>query len=74
MSTTTPYPCCFLVRDVSDHYGTPTFDLLYHDLENGVLRCSEQVWDSSAQAEIDAERLANSQLAPLHWEVLRKLE
>lgn len=59
----------FQVRDISAQYGGPTFDLVFHDAESSVVRYSEAVWDSEAQARVEAERLEASHVCPVHWEV-----
>ncbi|GAB3478664.1 hypothetical protein [Azotobacter salinestris] len=59
----------FRVRDLSSHYGAPTFDLVFYDAENGVERHSEAVWNSQEQAILEAEHLDAAQLRPVHWEV-----
>lgn len=43
----------FVVRDISDQYEAPTFDLIFRDLEHGVERCSDSVWSSREQASLD---------------------
>ncbi|ASL28201.1 hypothetical protein ACG10_19190 [Azotobacter chroococcum] len=58
----------FQVRDISAQYGWPTFDLVFHDAESSVVRCSEAIWDSEAQALVEAERLEASHACPVHWE------
>lgn len=62
----------FRVRDLSEHYDAPAFDLVFHDTENGVERHSEAVWSSKEQAALEAERLDAAQLRPVHWEVCRQ--
>jgi len=59
----------FQVRDISAQYGGPTFDLVFHDAESSVVRYSEAVWDSKAQAQVEAERLEASRACPVHWDV-----
>jgi len=58
----------FQVRDISAQYGGPTFDLVFHDVESSVVRCSEAVWDSKVQALAEAERLEASRACPVHWD------
>jgi hypothetical protein len=62
----------FRVRDLSSHYGAPTFDLVFLDVENGVERHSEAIWNSQEQAILEAEHLDAAQLRPLHWEARRQ--
>ncbi len=60
----------FQVRDVSSYYNNePTFDVVYHDDEHGVVRYSDSVWSSHFAAEQEADRLERSKAAPTHWEV-----
>ncbi len=47
----------FRVRDISQDYGMPRFDLIFDDFENAVERYSESVWDTQAQAQIQADML-----------------
>lgn len=61
----------FRVRDLSSHYDIPTFDLIFHDAENGVERHSEAIWNSKEQAALEAEYLDAAQLRPVHWEACR---
>lgn len=62
----------FFVRDISEHYAVPTYDLIFRDSENGVERFSESVWATQEQATVAADLLDKSNRRPLHWEVLRK--
>lgn len=73
MTTARPrldYLCRFQVRDLSEHYDSPTFDIIFHDRENGVERYSEAIWTSPEQATIEAKRLDEAQLRPVHWDVI----
>lgn len=60
----------FRVRDISQHYTEPTFDVVFQDERAGVLRCSETVWGSQHEAILQAERLEREQARPEHWEVI----
>lgn len=63
----------FEVRDISDQYSSPTFDLIFRDQEHGVKRCSDSVWSSHEQASLAAEALEDSNRRPVHWGVLESL-
>lgn len=63
----------FVVRDISDQYEAPTFDLIFRDLEHGVERCSDSVWSSHEQASVAAETLEKADRRPVHWGVLKSL-
>ncbi|WP_217191166.1 hypothetical protein [Pseudomonas shirazica] len=63
----------FVVRDISDQYEAPTFDLIFRDLEHGVERCSDSVWSSREQASLAAEALEKADRRPVHWGVLKSL-
>ncbi|WP_047229933.1 hypothetical protein [Pseudomonas brassicacearum] len=63
----------FIVRDISDQYETPTFDLIFRDQEHGVERCSDSVWSSHEQASVAAEALEKADRRPVHWGVLQSL-
>lgn len=71
MSTATTSRRRFQVRDISGHYDEPTFDIIFHDDENGVERYSEAVWNCKEQAVLEAERFDEAQLRPVHWEICR---
>lgn len=60
----------FRVRDISEHYGQPRFDLVFYDVDGRVERYSESVWDTEAQAQIQAAMLDEAQARPVHWDVL----
>ncbi len=60
----------FRVRDISQDYGMPRFDLIFDDFENAVERYSESVWDTQAQAQIQADMLDEAQARPVHWDVV----
>lgn len=64
-------PQRFRVRDVSQHKGLPRFDLIFDDFENAVERYSESVWETEAQAQIQATMLEEAQARPVHWGVVR---
>lgn len=57
----------FAVRDLSERYGKPTFDILFRDEDQGVVRCSEKLWDCPAQAAAAADHLERQQHRPSHW-------
>jgi hypothetical protein len=63
----------FVVRDISDQYEAPTFDLIFRDQEHGVERCSDSVWSSHEQALVAAEALEKADRRPVHWGVLKSL-
>lgn len=63
----------FIVRDISDQYETPTFDMIFRDQEHGVERCSDSVWSSHEQASVAAEALEKADRRPVHWGVLQSL-
>lgn len=63
----------FVVRDISDQYEAPTFDLIFRDQEHGVERCSDSVWSSHEQASVAAEALEKADRRPVHWGVLKSL-
>ena len=63
----------FVVRDISDQYEAPTFDLIFRDQEHGVERCSDSVWSSHEQASVAAEALEKADRHPVHWGVLKSL-
>ena len=48
----------------------PRFDLIFDDFENAVERYSESVWDTQAQAQIQADMLDEAQARPVHWDVV----
>lgn len=60
----------FRVRDISERHGQPRFDLIFVDDESGVERYSESVWDTEAQAQIQASMLDEAQARPVHWDVV----
>ncbi|SEJ51289.1 hypothetical protein SAMN04244579_04648 [Azotobacter beijerinckii] len=66
------HPRRFSVRDLSERYDSPTFDIIFHDRENGVERYSEAIWTSPEQAAIEAKRLDEAQLRPVHWDIYRE--
>ena len=49
----------------------PRFDLIFDDFENAVERYSESVWETEAQAQIQATMLEEAQARPVHWDVVR---
>lgn len=57
----------FAVRDLSERYGKPTFDILFRDEAQAVLRCSEKLWDCPAQAEAAADDMERRLHRPSHW-------
>lgn len=63
----------FVVRDISDQYETPTFELIFRDQEHGVERGSDSVWSSHEQASLAAEALDKADRRPVHWGVLKSL-
>lgn len=63
----------FYVRDISNEYAAPTFDLIFRDQEHGVERCSDSVWSSHEQASVAAEALERADRRPVHWGVLKSI-
>lgn len=57
----------FVVRDLSAVYGMPAFDIVFCDREFGTVRCSDKLWSSYAQAELDAQAMERRNYRPLHW-------
>lgn len=60
----------FRVRDISEQYGQPRFDLVFEDVDSGVERYSESVWETEAQAQIQASMLEEALARPAHWDVV----
>lgn len=63
----------FVVRDISDQYQAPTFDLIFRDQEHGVERCSDSVWSTYEQASAAAGAMDAADRRPVHWGVLKSL-
>lgn len=63
----------FVVRDISEQYPDPTFELVFRDYEHGVERCSDCVWNSYEEARQAADVLEKSERRPFHWGVLQSL-
>ena len=63
----------FAVRDITRHYGTPTFDVVFEDEEVNVVRHSDAVYPNRHKAEAEAARLEETRLRPVHWEVTEDL-
>lgn len=59
----------FAVRDISRHYDAPTFDVVFDDDDAQVVRYLDAVYTSRHDAEIEAARLEEARLRPVHWEV-----
>jgi len=60
----------FRVRDISQHYSEPTFDIVFYDEASGVCRHSDSVWGTRDDAELVADRLERDQAMPAHWEIV----
>lgn len=70
-TTITMPPRRFQVRDISQSYDGPTFDVIFHDDEYGVERYSEAIWSTRAEAQAAADQLEAAGKRPTHWDIQR---
>lgn len=58
----------FSVRDLSDRFKQPTYDILFDDKSNNCIRCSFTVYDTITLAHQEASRLQAKKETPTDWD------